>query len=54
MTPTFETRMLIDGQLVDGEAGVFENIDPATEAVLGEVADASKADMHRATTSRAR
>jgi aldehyde dehydrogenase (NAD+) len=44
----FEPRMLIDGQLVAGEAGTFTNIDPATEEVLGEVADASKADMHRA------
>ena len=45
---TFEPRMLIDGKLVDGEAGTFANINPATEDVLGEVADASKADMHRA------
>ena len=44
----FEPRMLIDGELVDGEAGTFPNVDPATEEVLGEVADASKADMHRA------
>jgi acyl-CoA reductase-like NAD-dependent aldehyde dehydrogenase len=40
--------MLIDGKLVDGGAGRFENLNPATEQVLGEVADASKADMHRA------
>ncbi len=44
----FEQRMLIDGKLVDGEAGTFTNVNPATEEVLGEVADASKADMHRA------
>jgi aldehyde dehydrogenase (NAD+) len=44
----FESRMLIDGKLVDGEAGTFSNANPATEEVLGEVADASKADMHRA------
>ena len=44
----FEPRMLIDGKLVDGEAGTFANMNPATEEVLGEVADASKADMHRA------
>jgi aldehyde dehydrogenase (NAD+) len=44
----FESRMMIDGKLVDGEAGAFTNINPATEEVLGEVADASKADMHRA------
>ena len=49
-TPTvrFETKMMIDGKLVDGEAGTFTNINPATEEVIGEVADASKADMHRA------
>jgi acyl-CoA reductase-like NAD-dependent aldehyde dehydrogenase len=46
--PTFETRMLIDGKLVAGEAGTFPNRNPATEEVLGEVADASKADMRRA------
>ncbi len=44
----FESRMLIDGKLVDGETGTFVNINPATEDVLGEVADASKADMRRA------
>ena len=43
-----ETRMLIDGKLVEGEAGTFENINPATEEIIGVVADASKADMHRA------
>jgi acyl-CoA reductase-like NAD-dependent aldehyde dehydrogenase len=40
--------MLIDGKLVGGEAGTFRNLNPATEEVLGEVADASKADVHRA------
>ncbi len=44
----FEPRMLIDGKFVEGEAGTFSNVNPATEEVLGEVADASKADMHRA------
>jgi len=44
----FETKMMIDGKLVDGEAGTFTNINPATEETLGEVADASKEDMHRA------
>ncbi|WP_299565512.1 aldehyde dehydrogenase family protein [uncultured Mycolicibacterium sp.] len=40
--------MLIDGKLVEGGAGTFTNINPATEEVLGEVTNASKADMHRA------
>ena len=44
----FETRMLIDGKLVDGENGTFENINPATEDVLGEAPDGSRADMLRA------
>ncbi len=40
--------MLVDGKLVDGAAGTFTNINPATEEVLGEVSDASAADMNRA------
>lgn len=46
--PNFESRMTIDGELVDGQAGRFSNLNPATEEVLGEVANASRADMHRA------
>src|ERR1700709_1385971 len=44
----FESKMMIDGELVDGQAGTFTNINPATEESLGEVADASKEDMLRA------
>nr|WP_090281321.1 aldehyde dehydrogenase family protein [Mycolicibacterium komanii]CRL77485.1 NAD-dependent aldehyde dehydrogenase [Mycolicibacterium komanii] len=47
-TVAFESKMMIDGKLVDGESGTFTNINPANEEVLGEVADASKADMNRA------
>lgn len=47
-TVTHEPRMLIDGELVDGGAGTFVNVNPATEDVLGEVSDASTADMVRA------
>jgi aldehyde dehydrogenase (NAD+) len=43
-----ESRQLIDGELVDGEAGTFTNVNPATEEVLGPVADASPTDMWRA------
>lgn len=43
-----EARMLVDGRLVGGEAGTFANVDPATEEVIGEVADASAADVRRA------
>lgn len=46
---THESRMLIDGKLVDGETGrTFENINPATEEVLGVTADGTRADMERA------
>src|SRR3981081_4616823 len=44
----FEPKMMIDGKLVEGRAGTFTNINPATEESLGEVADASKEDMQRA------
>ena len=44
----FESRMLIDGDLVDGSTDTFANINPATEEVLGQVGNASAADMHRA------
>ena len=44
-----EANMLIDGKLVEAETGkTFENVNPATEEVLGQVADASAADMQRA------
>ncbi len=44
-----ETRMLIDGKLVDAASGkVFDNVNPATEEVLGVVADGSEDDMRRA------
>src|SRR5271154_5204297 len=44
-----EQRMLLDGKLVESETGqTFDNINPATEEVLGPVADGSRADMHRA------
>src|SRR3954447_25148885 len=44
-----ELRMLIDGKLVEGETGkTFDNINPATEEVIGQVADATAADMEHA------
>jgi aldehyde dehydrogenase (NAD+) len=44
-----EPRMLIDGKLTDAESGAtFANINPATEEVIGQVADAGAADMDRA------
>lgn len=44
-----DLRMLINGKLVEGEGGkVFDNVNPATEEVLGPVADGTRADMARA------
>ena len=46
---TPETNMLIDGKLVPAQTGAeFENLNPATEEVLGVVADAGQEDMRRA------
>jgi aldehyde dehydrogenase (NAD+) len=44
-----EKRMLIGGQLVEAEsAKLFENVNPATEELLGRVADGSAGDMEQA------
>lgn len=44
-----ELRMLIDGKLVEAEGGAtFDNINPTTEEVLGQVASGSAGDMARA------
>jgi aldehyde dehydrogenase (NAD+) len=44
-----EHRMLINGKLVEGEGGkTFDNINPATEEVLGQVTDGTAADMTEA------
>jgi Aldehyde dehydrogenase family len=52
---TPESRLLIDGELVDAESGRrFDNINPATEEVLGQVADAGHEDMGRAITAARR
>jgi aldehyde dehydrogenase (NAD+) len=46
---TGERRMLIDGELVEAASGqTFDNVNPATEEVLGQVADGSAPDMQRA------
>ena len=51
----FESRMLIDGKLVDAEDGrTYDNINPATEEIIGPVADASVGDMERAITAARR
>ena len=44
-----EERLLIGGKLVDAsDGGTFENVNPATEEVLGVVADGTPADMDSA------
>ncbi|HWE56881.1 MAG TPA: aldehyde dehydrogenase family protein [Acidimicrobiales bacterium] len=44
-----ESRLLIDGKLVEAQSGrTFDNINPATEEVLGDVADAGAEDMDAA------
>ncbi|WP_067662596.1 aldehyde dehydrogenase family protein [Nocardia miyunensis] len=44
-----EVRMLIDGVLTDAASGArFDNVDPATEEVIGDTADAGVADIDRA------
>ena len=38
-----EQRMLVDGKLVESDTGrTFDNVNPATEEVIGQVADGSK------------
>ena len=49
MSLDVEPRMLIDGALVEAEGGrTYDNVNPATEEVIGPVADATEADMQRA------
>src|SRR5512143_1732974 len=44
-----ELRNLIDGRLVPASSGAtFENVNPATEAVIGVTADGTKDDMEAA------
>jgi len=48
-TLTGESRLLIDGTLVEAaQGGRFDNVNPATEDVLGQTADATAVDMDRA------
>jgi aldehyde dehydrogenase (NAD+) len=50
-----EHRMLIDGKLTEGSGGgSFDNINPATEQVLGQTADAVSADMAAAISAARR
>jgi aldehyde dehydrogenase (NAD+) len=47
-----EQRMLINGKLVEGTGGgTFDNVNPATEEVLGQTADGTAADMEAAVSA---
>ena len=49
MSVTGESRLLIDGKLVTATGGrTYPNVNPATEEVIGQVADATPQDMDRA------
>jgi aldehyde dehydrogenase (NAD+) len=55
MALEFESRMLIDGKLVEASGGAtYDNINPATEDVIGPVADGTPADMDAAITAARR
>src|ERR1700693_58967 len=44
-----EARMLVDGKLIEADSGrTFDNVNPATEEVIGQVSDASSDEMLRA------
>ena len=50
-----ERRLLIDGKLTEASSGrTFPNVNPATEEVIGETADATVEDMERAITAARR
>ncbi|HEY3724581.1 MAG TPA: aldehyde dehydrogenase family protein [Acidimicrobiia bacterium] len=52
---TGEARMLIDGALVEAASGArYDNVNPATEEVIGQTADAGPADMERAVAAARR
>ena len=49
MTQIGDPRLLIDGELTEAASGArFDNVNPATEEILGGTADASAEDMGRA------
>jgi aldehyde dehydrogenase (NAD+) len=55
MALEFESRLLIDGRLVEASgAKTYDNINPATEEVIGPVADASVEDMDAAISAARR
>jgi aldehyde dehydrogenase (NAD+) len=55
VTPRGESRLFIDGRLVPARSGrTYDNVDPATEAVIGQVADAGVEDAEAAVAAARR
>ncbi len=48
LRPAVASDLLIDGKLVPGSGGTFDIVNPATEEVIGQAADATPADMDSA------
>ncbi|MEE3851176.1 aldehyde dehydrogenase [Gordonia sp. LSe1-13] len=48
LRPASSSELLIDGKLVTGNGGTFDVMNPATEEVLGQAADATADDMDAA------
>ncbi|GED98622.1 aldehyde dehydrogenase [Gordonia crocea] len=48
LRPETSSELLIDGKLVPGSAGAFDIVNPATEAVIGQAADAGADDLDAA------
>ena len=48
LRPESASDLLIDGKLTPGSGGVFDVVNPATEEVIGQAADATAADMDAA------
>ncbi|AFR50421.1 aldehyde dehydrogenase [Gordonia sp. KTR9] len=51
LRPESASDLLIDGKLTPGSGGVFDVVNPATEEVIGQAADATSADMDAAITA---
>ena len=50
-----EPRLLIDGKLVEARSGkTFDNVNPATEEVIGVCADGTREDMQAAVAAARR
>ena len=48
LRPEHSSDLLIDGKLVPGSGGTFDVVNPATEEVIGQAADATSADLDAA------